>query len=206
MHGPESSNPDLKGYLVQWKSVLDDLGPGAYKVIKKQVIAGISVDTESLVFNLRQYSDRTADHTVRMDIVQNGFLRRDNVDFTDTNWKHSIRVRGFFGNREFQMEEDILVNRSFERKQISMSQTNEYRFQTNLIPSCVTNEIIDFFLFANDIFFTDYNLNNHDYSYKKFAAKYKSNENTDYNPSRRKARLNLIFDDKNLDNRKNNFY
>ena len=204
--GSFTSNPNLKGYLVQWKKVLEALGSGSYKIIKKQVIAGVSVNTESIVFNLEQYSDRLADHTVRIDIIQNGFLRRDNVDFTDTKWKHSIRIRGFFGNREFQLEEDILVNRQFERKQISMAQTNEYRFQTNLIPSCVTNEIIDFFLFANDIYFTDYNLNNHDYSYKKFGAKYASNDNSDYNPSRRKARLNLIFSDKKLDNRKNNFY
>jgi len=204
--GSFSQNIEFKGYLVSWKKVLTQLGTGSYKIIKRQTIAGVDYETESFVFTLQQYSDRRADKTVRMDIVMNGNLQKLGVDFTGLKWKHSIRVRGFFGNREPQFEEDNLVSRLFEKRQISMSQTNEFKFQTNLIPSCVTFEIWDFFLFANDIYFTDYNLNNHSYLYKKFAVKYAGNENTDYNPRRRKARLNLLFNDKVLNNRKNNFY
>ena len=87
-----------------------------------------------------------------------------------------------------------------------MQQTNEYKFQTNLVPSCVTDEIIDFFLLANDIWFTDYNLNNHSYQYQKFPARYESNEGTQYGNRTRKAQLNLVFNDSNLSNKKNNFY
>lgn len=199
-------NNDLKGYRVQWKKVLSELGEGSYKILKKQNIAGIDIVTESLVYTLRQYSDRIADHTVRIDIVQNGALRKLGVDFTGANWEDSIRVRGFFGRREPQFEEDILVDKLFRKRQISMSQTNEYKFQTNLLPDCVTDQIIDFFVLANDIYFTDYNLNNHSYQFKKFAAKYASNEGTRYGSHTRKAQLNLVFNDKNLDNRKNNFY
>ena len=136
----------------------------------------------------------------------NGRLQKTGVNFTGVKYKDSIRVPGFFGNRESQFEEDNLVNRFFEKKQISMSQTNEYKFQTSLIPSCVTDKIIDFMLFGNDIFITDYNLNNHTYSYLKFGVNYGSNEGTDYGSHRRKARLNLIMNDKNLNNKKNNFY
>lgn len=204
--GSFSQNPDFKGYVVSWKKVLSELGTGSYKIIKRQTIAGVDFEEESLVYTLRQYSDRNANKTVRMDIVMNGNLQKIGVDFTDLNWKDSIRVRGFFGNREPQFEEDNLVSRLFERRQISMSQTNEYKFQTNLIPSCVTSQIWDFFLFGNDIFMTDYNLNNHSYNFKKFGVKYGGNENTEYNPSSRKVRLNLLFIDKILNNRKNNFY
>jgi len=204
--GSFSQNLDFKGYLVSWKKVLTELGEGSYKIIKRQNIAGVDVETESLVFTLMQYSDRLADHTVRMDIVMNGNLQKLSVDFTDMQWKHSIRVPGFFGNREPQYEENNLVSRFFERRQISMQQTNEYKFQTNQVPRCVTFEIWDFFLFANDIYFSDYNLNNHSYGFKKFAVKYASNEGTVYGPLTRKAQLNLVFNDKKLDNRKNNFY
>lgn len=200
------TNLDLKGYMIEWRKVLTELGRGSYKIIKRQVIANVSVTVESIVFNLEHYGDSLANYTTRIDIVQNGYFKRDNIDFTGTNWKHSLRIRGFFGNREFQLEEDILVNRNFERKQISISQTNEYKFQTNLIPYCITNEIVDFFLFANDIYITDYNLNNHSYFYKKFPVKYGSNENTEYNHLSRRSRLNLIFTDKNLNRRKNNYY
>jgi len=204
--GHFENNRDFKGVLIQWKKVLEDLGEGAYKIIKRQTLAGINFETESLVYDLRQYSDRLANFTTRIDIVQNGSLREINTDFTGLNWDDSIRVRGFFGNRQPQYEEDNLVNRGFERRQISMSQTNEYRFQSNLIPSCVTDQIIDFFLFGNDIFITDYNLNNHSYNYRKFPVKFQSNDETDYGVRRRKARLNLTFSDKVLNKRKNNFY
>jgi hypothetical protein len=135
----------------------------------------------------------------------NGLLIKSGVDFSGIGWKHSIRVPGFFGRREPQFEEDNIVNRQYEKRQISMKQTNEFKFQTNLIPDCLTNEILDFMLFANDIYFNDYNLNNHSYDYVKFGVKFASNEGTEYGVKTRKARLNLTFNDKFENNWKRNF-
>lgn len=203
--GAFSVNPNLKGYLVQWKKVLAEIGQGSFQIIKKINIAGVPVEFPSLVFTLRQFSSKLADTTTRMDVVMNGRLEKTNVDFTGIGWKHSIRVPGFFGRREAQFEEDNIVRRDFEKRQISMKQTNEFKFQTNLIPSCVTNEILDFFLFANDIYFNDYNLNNHSYDFVKFGVKFSSNEGTQYGTQHRKARLNLTFNDKFENNLKRNF-
>lgn len=204
--GSFDTNGNFKGFKLEWKKVLEALGTGAYKVITRISVTGIQYEKESLVFNLNHYSDRLADKTVRIDVIQNGLLRKPNIDFTGLFWKDSVRVKGFFGNREAQFEEDILVTRNFDRTQISMSQTNEYKFQTLLIPDCVTDQIVDFFVMANDIFVSDYNLNNHSYKYKKYPVKYSSNEGTRYGSHTRKAQLNLVFSDKKLDNRKNNFY
>lgn len=204
--GNFETNENLTGYLVEWRKVLAERGEGSYKIIKRQTLAGADFETESFVFTLKNYSEFYSDKTVRVDVLMNGLLRKSGVDFTGTNWKHSIRVGGFFGNREPQFEEDVLVDRFFKKEQISMAQTNEFKFQTNLVPSCVTDEIFDFMLFANTIEITDYNLNNHSYNYKKYAVRYSGNDNTDYNSRRRKARLNLIFNDAVVNNRKNNFY
>lgn len=199
------ANIHLKGYLVQWKKVLAEIGEGSFKVIKRQTIVGIPVETNSITFTLRQFSSARADHTVRMDVVMNGRLTKTGVDFTGTGWKHSIRVPGFFGRREPQFEEDNLIDRGYEKRQISMRQTNEFKFQTNLIPYCVTNEIIDFHLFANDIYMNDYNLNNHSYDFVKFGVKLAGNDGTGYGAKTRKARLNLTFNDKFENNIKRNF-
>lgn len=198
-------NIDLKGCLIQWKKVLEEIGEGNFQIIKRVSIAGVEVEFPSLVFTLRQYTTKLADKTTRIDVVMNGRLQKTGVDFTGLGWKHSLRVPGFFGRREPQFEEDNIVNRQFEKRQISMKQTNEFKFQTNLIPSCVTNEIIDFMLFSNDIYFNDYNLNNHSYDFVKFGVKFSGNEGTDYNSQRRKARLNLVFNDKFDNNIKRNF-
>lgn len=200
-----SENTDFKGVLVEWKKVLATLGEGSYKIIKRVSIAGVDVDINSIVFTLRQYTEKLADHTVRMDVVMNGRLIKQDVDFTGLGWKHSLRIPGFFGRREPQYEEDNLINRSYEKQQISMSQANEFQFQTNLVPDCVTNEIWDFMLYANDIYFNDYNLNNHSYDFVKFGVKYASNTGTEYFTRSRKARLNLVFNDKIDNNIKRNF-
>jgi hypothetical protein len=203
--GSFDQNPNLKGYLIQWKKVLTVIGEGNFKVIKRQTIAGIAVEFNSFVFTLKQFSTERADKTVRVDVIMNGILTRTGDDFTGTSWKHSIRVPGFFGRREPGMEEDLLINREYEKKQISIKQTNEWKFQTNLIPSCVTNEFWDFILMANDIFMNDYNLNNHSYDFTKFGVKFASNDGTGYGVKTRKAKLNLTFNDKFQNNIKRNF-
>jgi len=193
------TNPNLKGYLIQWKKVLEDLGEGSYKIIKRQTIAGIEIENSSIVFSLSQYSTALANGTVRMDLVMDGFLEKNKVVFKNTGWKHSIRVPGFFGNREPQLEQDNLIDRNYRKNQISTKQSNEYKFQTNLVPDCITNEIFDFFLLSDNLKITDYNLNNHSYNYKKFPVNLEQNEGTIYGSHTRKAKLNLLFSDKVVD-------
>lgn len=198
-------NTSLKGYKVDWKKVLQVRGAGSYQIIKRINIVGISLEFPSFTFTLRPFSWSLANKTVRMDVVMNGLLEREGVDFTGTGWKHSLRVPGFFGRREPKFEEDNLIGRDYESRQISMRQNNEYKFQTNLIPSCLTSEIIDFMLMANDIYMNDYNLNNHSYNYIKFGVKLSNNEGTKYGVKTRKAALNLVFSDKVLNKIKRNY-
>lgn len=203
--GSLPTNSNLKGYLLKWKNVLSEIGEGNFKVLKRITIAGSNIELPSITFTLQQFTTFRADKTTRMDVVMNGFLQKNELDFTGTKWKHSIRVPGFFGRREPKFEEDFIVNRDFEKKEISSKQTNEFKFQTNLIPDCLTDEIFDFMLLANDIFMNDYNLNNHSYKFVKFGVKLSSNEGTGYHTKSRKAQLNLVFNDKFDNNLKRNF-
>lgn len=200
-----ATNPNLKGFKVEWRKVLQQLGEGNYKIIKRFTISGIPFETESYTFTLKKYSTGNADKTIRVDIVMNGRIEKDGIEFKGTNWKHSLRVPGFFGRREPKFEEDNIVKRTYEKNQISMRQNNEYKFQTNYIPVCLTSEILDFMFFANDIYMNDYNLNNHSYEFKKFGVKVTSNEGTTYAVTMRKARLNFVFEDKFANNIKRNF-
>lgn len=199
--------PDLATFVLDWRLVLLDtnLGPGSYKVVKRTNLAGLAVEEEFLVYNLQEFSSERADNTVRIDVTMSGLLERPNIDFTGTDFKTSLRVPGFFGRREPSWEEDNIVNRQFEKRQISMRQTNQFKFQTNMVPDCITNEIVDFMLFSDDIRMTDYNLNNHSYDFVDFCVKLANNEGTRYIPQSRKAQLNLVFDDKIVDNNKRNF-
>lgn len=200
-----TNNTNLKGYRVEWKKVLEEIGEGSFKIIKRYTIAGISLEVSSYVFILKQFSNSLADKTVRIDIVMNGRIELDGVEFKGTNWKHSLRLPGFFGRRNPKFEEDNLIGLDYEERQISMTQTNEYKFQTNLIPYCFTQEIFDFMLYANDIYINDYNLNNHSYGYIKKGVKFANNEEPIYSSLNRKAKLNLTFKDKFANRIKRNF-
>lgn len=199
------TNTNLKGYRVDWRKVLLSLGEGEYQIIKRINFLGSVVEQKSIVFSLRQFNTMYSDKTIRMDIVMNGWIEKDMVMFKGTNWKHSLRLPGFFGRREPKYEEDILVNRSYEKKQISMKQTNEYKFQTNMIPDCLTNEIWDFMLYANEIYMNDYNLNNHSYDYVKFGVRFSNNDGSNYFVKSRKNVLNLTFTDQLENNIKRNY-
>lgn len=199
------TNPMLAGYRVDWRKVLQEIGPGAYAIIKQQNIAGLNVAVNSYTFNLRQYTAHLADKTVRVDCVMSGRLERGEIEFSGTGWRHSLRLPGFFGRRDPQYTEDILISTDYNKNQISMSQANAYKFQTNYIPSCLTSELFDFILFGNEIFMNDYNLNNHTYDYVKFPVKISNNEGTQYVHTSRKARVNLVFEDRIADSRKRNY-
>ena len=203
--GSIANEQNLTTFVLDWKKVLNELGEGSYKVVKRVNLIGIEKETQYLVYSLSEYSSLKSDKTVRIDVTMSGLLEKENIDFTDSDFKDSIRVPGFFGRRDPTFEEDNLIDRNYQKRQISMKQTNEYKFQTNLIPECVTSLIYDFLLFSQDIRVNDYNLNNHSYKYKDFLVKLENNEGTRYLVKSRKASLNLVFSDKYINNNKRNY-
>ncbi|WP_440881397.1 hypothetical protein [Tenacibaculum sp. C7A-26P2] len=188
--------PDLKIFKIEWKKVLEDLGTGSYKIVKRCNLVGISIDIEYLVYNLQNYSTSVANGTTRIDVAMNGYLENLGITFEGSGFETTLRIPGFFGRRNPKLEEDNIVNRNYVKRQISIKQTNEYKFQTNMIPDCLTNEIFDFLLLADDIKINDYNLNNHSYSYKYFPVSIGEIQEPVYGSHTRKAQVNLTFTDK----------
>lgn len=188
--------PNLSTFILEWNKVLNVLGEGVYQVRKDISITGISYSNLSNVFTLRTFSDFYADKTIRIDVAMNGLMEQQNVDFSNSGYKSTLRVGGFFGRREPKYEEDIIVFRTKKIEQISMKMVNSYKLQTELLPECITEQIFDFYLFADEIFVNDYNLINHSYSYYNKAVVYENNEGTKYYVENRKARLNLLFKDR----------
>lgn len=203
--GSITDNPNLKTFVLQWKKVLQIDGEATYTIVKRVSIAGVNYEEAQINYNLRVWSVKRADKTVRIDIKTNGLMERLKVDFANSGFHTSLRFNGFFGRREPKYEEDNIVYSNFESTQISMMQTNEYTLQSNLLPSCMTQPIIDFLLFANDIYLNDYNLNNHLRNFIKFPVKFADNKGTNYYSTTTKAVLNLTFSDKTVDNIKRNY-
>jgi hypothetical protein len=199
-----TQQPDLTYYIVDWRKVLLSLGVGAYQIKQEITVAGIAQDFYSNTFNLKEFSIDVADKTVRIECLQNGLLVRPNVDFKGTNFRTSLRVRGFFGRAERAFEQDNLFKRDYDTEQVSMSISTEYKFQGLKLPECITDEIFNFILFGNKVLISDYNKNNHSYKYEQTKVELSNNEGTEYFTLDRKANINLTFTDRLKNNRKTN--
>lgn len=205
--GDIQENPDLSIIRVDWKKVLADpsLGTGLYQIKTEVTIAGIPFEILSNTFHLEHFTHDLADKTIRIDSVMSGTLvHYDNINFNGAPFRDSLRVGGLFGFRSPKYTQDNLVKRNYDTVQISMSQENEYQFQTKLIPVCITKLIYDWHVFGDELYITDYNKANHSYEFLKFAVEFGGNKGEKYYANERTSRVNLTFKDRVKDKRKLN--
>lgn len=203
--GDITENEKLSTFVVDWSKVLNALGEGAYQLKKNITITGLTFEDFGNTYTLKTYSDLISDKTIRLDVKMNGYLEKENIDFTGSGFVSSIRIDGFFGRREPQYELDNIVYRSKKVENITTKMSNIYKMQSGIIPECLSSQIFDFYLLGTELFANDYNLNNHSYKYKSFPIIYENNEGTKYYTENRKARLNLTFKDRYANNNKINF-
>ena len=195
---------DLSFVIVDWKLVLSGLGAGTYQIKKELNIAGIVINKYSDTYTLKQFSQPLADKTVRIDSFMYGRLVKEDVDFTDTNYKTSMRLRGFFGRAEYSFEQDNIAKRDYSYLQNTMSNKREYQFQGLQLPECITEELFNFILFGNELFISDYNGNNHSYKYELMPVKLEGNKGTEFFVTDRGVNVNLTFSDRTENSRKLN--
>ncbi|MDH3323827.1 MAG: hypothetical protein OEM04_12595, partial [Flavobacteriaceae bacterium] len=151
------------GFKIQWRKVLDLLGPGAYSVRIKTVYKEIKKTeiVKSCCFELAQYTDERANETVRIETTQNGYIIGQGLDYTNVNWKEQIRIPGFFGNKQRRLEQDNYLDKNRRTTQIQDSLIHEFTLEPYFWPDCLRDQI-DKILLANEILVSDYNLDNTD--------------------------------------------
>ena len=185
---------DTTAYRLEWRNVLSLLGAGQYQIRKDITTAGITTQVLSNTYKLYNYSTTTADKTVKIEAAFNGRIESLGTNFED--YQTSIRLPAFFGRAEPTYTQDNILHTDYVSRQVSISVENEYTFQSNLLPSCITSEVLYFMLLADDIRITDYNLNNHSYELVKVPVLLQDNGGTSYFVRSRDAVLNLTFVDK----------
>lgn len=204
-----AEQPDLSYFIVDWKKILTLLGEDTYTIRKNVTIAGVSVPIDSNSFELKQWSIKNADNTVRIDSYMDGKLVKIDTDFKNSGYKNSMRIQGYFGDRQAKFVQDNLVfgskkGQKYYESQVTMSNNFEYVFQAYNIPECIARELYSFMLFGNEIFISDYNLNNHSYLFELQPVTLLDDNGADYNVTSRGVNINLSFVDRTKDNRKTN--
>ena len=201
---------DLSAVIIEWRLVLLNFvvpgqtnGVGNYQINKVIQTAGQTVNIEGIVFKLKEFTAQAADRTMRITTIQNGDIAHLGVSFKGVQFPSSLRVPGFFGMRDPKFIQDNVVYRDYQSRQISMRQNNEYQFKTEQVKDCVFREIMDFMLLANEIYVSDYNLENHSV-YKNVAVELQENEGTEY-LFKRSMIMNLVFNDRVKNRFKSNY-
>ena len=202
--GDVPDRPDYFGYQLEWKKVLLAHGEGSYNVILSGSIMGAPINISSSTYALREFSPLLADGTVRIDSVMNSILKFTGMDYRGLNWRNSIRFDGFFGNQQRSYDfEELTYSGDDKVEDLTMEQSNTYVLQGNVLPDCITEEIYDYHLFADELFAFDYNGNNHTYiKYNGLPIRLKENKDAEYYSTCREMTLNVDFADRFRDKRK----
>jgi len=205
-----AEQPDLSYFKVEWRLILGALGEDVYTIRKVVNIAGVPTNIDSLVtYDLKSFTKTLADNSVRFDSKLDGKLVKIDVDFKNSGYENSVRLPGYFGNRQPAFEQDNVVfsskkGKSYFESQITMSNDWEYTYQANQIQECLARPLLEELIWGNEIFISDYNLNNHDYRYELWPVVLADAGDINYPVLSRKIDVNLTFRDRTKDNRKTN--
>lgn len=203
-------NPDLSYFRVDWRLILSTLGEDTYTIRMNISIAGLpaqAVDSNSFI--LKAWSIARADSTARFDCIMDGKLEASGVDFKGSNFDNSLRVAGYFGNQTPDWTQKNIVfssknNIKMFESQVTMSNDPTYIFQANNIPECISRQLNELMMFGNQLFISDYNLNNHSYRYELTPVVFDSVDSYDYPVQGRGVSIQLSFKSRSKNNRKTN--
>lgn len=157
--GDFPTQPNVKGFIIDWEKVYNLNGVGRYQFKSVETILGTSTTFESRLFKLRLFDLEDANGTVRIETVQNGSINGGPTafDFTGMEWPAMYRISGTVTGRLPTVEDDSYLNSAREYVPIQTKIINAYKLSSELIPRSVVNLLFDTVL-SNAIFVTDYNL------------------------------------------------
>lgn len=134
-----------------------DLDEVSFKI--DQTVFGSQVIRTTHTFTLTEWDEKLADGTVRIETVNSGRIESGN-DYEDLDWRRSLRIKGFFGQKTPSLESDNYLDGDRVIRQIQDKIVNEYTLETELVPQYVYNLLIYNDLLSNEVFVSDYNIFN----------------------------------------------
>ena len=196
-------NDDLAvGFIYDWKEILQNHGKGTYTIRVDFTIAGLSGGYELRKMDLRNYSFDNVKNSVRIYSEFNSYFEPDDIDFTGSNFKDTVRFNGFFGNREPETEVSNLIGKNREVEKVIRENLNKHTLRTDLIEIGMSNQLIDFHLLSQDVTkISDYNRFNHDYNILDKSVVLIDTPKVEYKEMDRRMLLTATFGDKKMQDR-----
>jgi len=188
---------------IPWRDVLSNDGSGCYKLEIDYSIGGISGTLLWGEYNLQPFSIENANTTCRIKVVLDLKQEIERINFRDSNVVDTIRINGFIGNRQPNMEVDNLVYS--DRKVKSVVRENLYTYEINTDPykNDVISRLTDLYLLSeNEMYISDYNYHNHSHEILDIPVIVTESPEIDYLENyQRRAVLNAVVSDKTTNKR-----
>lgn len=166
-------NPNETDYYatIPWKTVLSTDGEGCYHYKIVWNVGGVAGVTDWGEYVLRTYSAENAKGTIRLRVVLNQMHKIENIDFTNSKVQDTMRLKGFFGNREPDMIIDNLVYQDRKSYNVQREIINNYTLFTDPIKQSYADDIIDLYLLSEfELYISDHNPFNFTTEFKDLAV------------------------------------
>jgi len=160
---PQDEN--ARGFIYNWREYLTLYGAGTYEISISFTISGVSGGYVEGLYKVTQYSIATAHGTVRVWSEFNSYFQKKLIDFTNSNFKDSIRFGGFFGNRSPETQINNLITKGRKVEKVTRENLNSYELRTDPLCIQITQRLVDFMFLNEDVtLISDHNQANHDYN------------------------------------------
>jgi len=188
---------------IPWREVLATDGIGCYKLEIDYSIGGITGTVLWGEYNLQEFSLDNANTTCRLKVVLNLKQEIEGIDFTDSNVVDTIRINGFIGNRQPNMEVDNLTYSDRKVKSVVRENLYTYELATDPYKNDVISKLTDLYLLSeNEMFISDYNFHNHSHQILDVPVIVNESPEIDYlEKYQRRAVLTALLGDKNVNKR-----
>ena len=188
---------------IPWREVLATDGIGCYKLEIDYSIGGITGTVLWGEYNLQEFSLDNANTTCRLKVVLNLKQEIEGIDFTDSNVVDTIRINGFIGNRQPNMEVDNLTYSDRKIKSVVRENLYTYELATDPYKNDVISKLTDLYLLSeNEMFISDYNFHNHSHQILDVPVIVNESPEIDYlEKYQRRAVLTALLGDKNVNKR-----
>jgi hypothetical protein len=189
------NDPLTVGFVYDWKQYLQIYGAGVYTISIDYSISGI---TDTLIigaFNLQQYSLDKLNETVRLKSLFNSYSMEENIDFTGSNFVDTVRVAGYFGLMQPNVEVNNLIDKGRKMVKTTREYLRSYELTCEPLTSCESPLILKHLLNEDGCFISDYNISNHSYLYNDFPVIVSGEINCEYPSNARLMRLKATFND-----------
>jgi hypothetical protein len=118
------------GFILDWRSNLLEYGAGCYRVRVNYVINDVEGYYYYGNYDLYPYSIEASEGTVQLFANYDDFVRNDGINYTGSGFYTSVRVKGFFGNKELNSEHLNILKGTNIREKVRNFAAPSYTLRT----------------------------------------------------------------------------